>query len=653
MPNRTRYVCLIAALVASAPLRAADPAFADAYKALSAKDYDHAIASFRTALKAEPANAGAHKDLAYTLLKTGENPAARDEFEAALKLNVKDETAALEFAFLAFETGKPAEARRTFSRLRLSPNKATRTTAETAYQNIDKPLVDGIERWTEALRRSPNPNSLPLYSAHWELAQLAEKREEFTTAADHYAVCYQLKPQEGELLIALARVWKQSDRGRDANAALLAASRRPVTRTAEQAREQFGERYPYPYEFADALKLDPKNIPLRKELAYLYLAMHKETEAAAEFKQLLTLDAGNREAQDQLTAIEAAKTGLKTRPAATAPTPPQQTSKIDAREMGKKSLALGYSRDAVRYLRQAHEEHPDDPEILLKLGYAYNLVKDDTTALQWFDRARHSDDPAIAAEAKKAYRNLNGDSLPQTTVWTLPMYSTRWHDLFAYGQVKRTLPLPWTVPHHWFSLYLSTRFLGDLRSSMQQTSAAPLYLSESSFIVGMGVQSKTWHHFTGWAEAGEAIKYLPSRSDIGAALPDYRGGINYAKGFGYLLGSSKSGFFYETTGDAIYVSRFGKDWIYQWQNRAGRTFVFNGITAQALFNANYLRDSKGEYWANSAEIGPGVKLRLPFMPSNVYLSGDLLRGVYTKNEYNPRRPNYYDARIGLWYAISR
>ncbi len=34
------------------------------------------------------------------------------------------------------------------------------------------------------------------------------------------------------------------------------------------------------------------------------------------------------------------------------------------------------------------------------------------------------------------------------------------------------------------------------------TPFGPGYLSENSFILGVGVSSKTWHHLTGWAEAG-------------------------------------------------------------------------------------------------------------------------------------------------------
>src|SRR5207248_8558572 len=143
------------------------------------------------------------------------------------------ETAALEYAFLAYETKKPIEARRTFDRLRHRGSAATRATAEQAFQNIDRPLADGIVRWKDALARSANPNDLSMFSAHWELAQLAELRDDLPLAADQYEICRQLKPQLSELLLILARVWQQLNRVEEAHSALLAASRSRDSRTAE------------------------------------------------------------------------------------------------------------------------------------------------------------------------------------------------------------------------------------------------------------------------------------------------------------------------------------------------------------------------------------------------------------------------------------
>lgn len=633
-----------------------------AYAALEKKDYDAAITCFRKGLDKTPGNAAAHKDLAYTYLKAGENAEARDEFESALKLNARDETAALEFAFLAFETKKPIEARRMFDRLRKSSNGATSTTAEQAFQNIDRPLAEGIARWKQALERAEKPNDLPMFSAHWELAQLAELRDELPLAAEQYEICRRLKPQLSELLLILARVWQQLNRVDEAKAALLAASRSNDSRTAEQALEQLGQRYPYPYEFQNALKLDPQNATLRKELGYLYLAMHQQAQAADQFEQLLALHPKDRAVREQLDALR----GLKVRPQPdevpqaaipkAAPAASGASSGIDAKSMGKKSLELGYTQDALKYLRLAHEQDPDDAEVMLKLGWAYNQAKDDRDALNWFDRARHTDNALVAAQANKAYHNLNGDVVPQTTVWLLPMYSSRWGDLFTYGQIKRTIPLPGlNRVNKIVSFYVSTRFIGDVKSSLVPSRVIdPQYLSESSLIFGAGVTTKAWHHFTGWAEAGEAVKYLFDRRDVGAAIPDYRGGLNFTKGFGSLLGSPTPGLFYETTNDAIYVSRFSKDWLFYSQHRAGRTFRLGSEgSIEGLFNANYLRDVKSQYWANTAEIGPGVKVHFGWMPKNVYFATDFLRGVYLNNTYNPRRPNYYDLRVSFWYAVTR
>jgi tetratricopeptide (TPR) repeat protein len=620
-----------------------------AYERSAQQDYDAAIAAFPKGIAAQPGNAAAHKDFAYTLLKAGESERARDEFKTALDLNPHDETAALEYAFLCYETKKEIEARRTFDRLRKHGlSAATRDTAAKAFESIDRPLAEGIERWKNSLAKLADPSSPSSFSAHWELAQLAERRDELPLAADQYAICRKLRPQNPSLLIDLARVWQQLNEVEEAHAALLAASRGTEPRAAERALELLGNRYPYVYEFRNAIALDPANVALRRELAYLYLAIQKHDEAIHEFKELLKIAPGDKLALEQLEALQSP---------AKNPAPPAPANrsdiKIDPKTMGLKSLAAGYLNDAIRYLRIAHEDNPNDAEVMLKLGWAYNSAKNDAEALHWFDAARQSTDRSIAAEANQAWHKLVGSSPAQTTMWLLPMYSTRWNDNFVYGQVKRNLPLPLPakLPVHF---YVSARFVGDMRGQVSLDHLPPQYLSENSVIVGTGVGTRQWHHLLGWAEAGISMSYLPGRHDVGMAVPDYRGGLNFAKGFGHLLGSSHPGFFYETTADAIYVSRFDKDWLFYSQHRAGRTFhVLGGDFLQLYANANAVQDVKRQYWANTLEFGPGAKLHLPAMPAGVYFSADWLRGVYTMNEDNPRRPNYNDLRLGFWYAASR
>ncbi len=632
---------------------AGDAELNQAYQALSQKEYDAAVAAFRSGLAKQSANAGAHKDLAYTLLKTGENVDARDEFAAALTLNPKDEAAALEYAFLAFETRKPVEARRMFDRLRKSSNEKTRATAEQAFQNIDQPLAEGIARWQEALRRADKPNDISMFSAHWELAQLAEQRDQLNLAAEEFAICHQLKPQLSEILLISARVWQALNRAEEANAALLAASRSLDSRTAEQALELMGpmqKRYPYPYEFVAALKLDPQNVALRRELAFLYLAMQREGDAIDQFERLLTIAPQDKAVRDELNTLK----GIKATGAPAAPTV-QASAEREPRVMGMKSYSLGYNNDAIRYLTQAHQLDPEDGEVTLKLAWALNQAHRDEDALAYFTLARKARDQKIAEEATRAYYTLHGDVLPQTTTWMLPMYSSRWNDFFTYGQIKRSFPLPGlSAFNRLVSFYVSTRFTGDMKSSVDPHELGSQYLSESSFVVGIGASTKAWHHLTGWMEAGESMNYLPWRKDEGIATPDYRGGVFFSKGFGKLLGSTLSGPFYETTADAIYVSHFYKDWMFYSQHRVGKTLHFgDGRTFQLLLNGNLVRDVKQQYWANTLEFGPGIKFRPAWLPPNLYISADLLRGVYLDNLANPRRPNYYDVRLSFWYGKTK
>jgi tetratricopeptide (TPR) repeat protein len=214
--------------------------------------------------------------------------------------------------------------------------------------------------------------------------------------------------------------------------------------------------------------------------------------------------------------------GVKKRPqASVSPAASGATSMAgtDAKSMGMKSLAAGYIPDAIKYLQRAHEDAPEDAEVTLKLGWAYNAAKRDEEARQSFDEARHADDSAVAVQASKAFHTLNGDPVAQTTIWVLPMFSTRWKDAFTYGQMKRTIPLPWLGnANKLMSFYVSMRFDGDVKSGLP-VAVAPTYLSENAFIFGAGVSSRTWHHVTAWAEAGEALSYLPSRRDVGTAIP--------------------------------------------------------------------------------------------------------------------------------------
>jgi hypothetical protein len=160
----------------------------------------------------------------------------------------------------------------------------------------------------------------------------------------------------------------------------------------------------------------------------------------------------------------------------------------------------------------------------------------------------------------------------------------------------------------------------------------PQSLSEQSVILAAGVTTSTFHGARAWFEAGTAIGYVSHH-----VLPDYRGGLSLARRFGRVA---------DTTLDALYVSRFGKDFLAYSQTRIGRTTG----TLQLYWNVNLTADTKRQAWANFVETGPG--LRIAVMPSS-YFTLNLLRGAYLVNDQTPRRPNFTDLRTGFWYAFSR
>ena len=605
---------------------------------------------FQKAIELAPKRAAIRKDLGYTYIKVGENEQARDQFHAAMELDPADIQVAMEFAFLAFETRQQAEARRVFDRVRKldGPSAAK---AEQAFQNIDGPLAAGIERWKSAIAMGSDN-----FSAHFELATLAEQRDELALAAEHFEKAWRILPDRRSVLVDLGRVWKAMDRGEDATAALLAASRGGESRAAEMARELLPDRYPYVPEFEAALRLDPGNAELRRELAYLLLRMDQQSAAEEQFGVLVKLapddllaatqlgfllygrgehDAAqplfdrvlagsDDELANRVRAVLRLPQKLHARAESQAPAAP------DAKVMAERSTQAGYMKDALKYLQIAHEADPGDFDVMLKLAWTLNILHDDRAALRWFELVRHAPDPQLSAEATKAARALHeSNQLFRTTVWFYPIFSTRFSDVFAYGQAKTEL-----LKSRWLVPYVSIRFIGDTR--VTTGIVTPQMLSESSFVVAGGIRTAQWHGVTGWFEAGSAMSYV-----TGHLLPDYRGGFSGQ----WRKMPETTGFFADTSADGLYMSRFDKDYLLYNQSRAGYVASRH---LQLYWNGNLTIDAKGETWANFAETGPGVRLQRIPVPGSMWVSADVLHGMYLRGG----RASFSDIRLGVWYAFT-
>lgn len=304
---------------------------------------------------------------------------------------------------------------------------------------------------------------------------------------------------------------------------------------------------------------------------------------------------------------------------------------ISAIEMADRSFQLSYLNDALRYYESAHEADPKNAHVLLRLGLTQNLLGQNDEAYRWLDRARKSGDPDVAAEARRAWLNLRSEFVRyRVTAWVLPMYSSRWQSAFAYGQFKVELNTKQV-----FRPYLSLRFATDTGSGR-----APGPLSERAVSPAIGVISRAWNGVVGWAEIGGNIGNTQGT--------DRRTGLAHAKGWGHQLNAETPGWYYLMENSANYASRFANNVMIATQNRVGYT---PGRWQAGLF-FSVSTDTRREYWANYYEIGPNFRTRLPRLPQNLFLNVELVRGQNYVQRGNPRKANYVDARIGLWYALT-
>jgi hypothetical protein len=290
---------------------------------------------------------------------------------------------------------------------------------------------------------------------------------------------------------------------------------------------------------------------------------------------------------------------------------------------------------------------------MLGLGRAYNQSGDDAEALVWLDRARRSGKSLAAKEAGQDYRRLRSSSSGfQMTAWMLPFYSSRWSNGLLYGQATGE----WKLARTRLRPYLSARVIADTQgdgSGAQQNPLYPAYLSETAVIVGVGLRATLARGLMAWGEAGEAISYLGKRKDGGVAIADYRGGVSFLRGWGRGVGAGVRGRLMETGADTVWLSRFQGNVLTYAQTRYGYSWAGESWQVQVYWNANVTADTRGEYWANFVETGPGLRVRVPGMPRGMVLRADTVRGVMLRNTYNPLGPNFWDVRTGLWYAFSR
>lgn len=554
----------------------------EAYRQLEAGNLDAAMAAFRRALDLDPARAVWRKDLAYVLLRTGDRESAREHFERLWRENAKDETSGLEYGYLCFETRREREAHLAFAELRESANAETRAAASKAFEAIDGPLAGSIARWQEALDRAPGQ-----WSAHEELARLAEQRNDNALAAKHYREAWRLRPAKSELLVDLARVLQRQGATSETRKALATAWHfgsprvREATLALNEGQDPGSgvEPWPVPKEPAGGSLGARQMARLSFEKSYLKDAYRYYREAVSEdpedFESIYQLGVvsnllgENRQALEWFRAARLAPDRALATRARTSYArlwPSFQKFRLSAWAIPFYSSRWG---DAFVYGQGRAEWRPTSKQVWL---YSSLRVIGDTGTSGQPLAAGGGIPPALSERTMI----LGGGAL-----WKVNYRLSLWGEAgesYRYAQVAG----------------VSSRFRPDYRGGFS--------------------------YLRGWGRL------------MGSARP------------GWFTETSLDGFYVSRFDNdmLLYAQARGG---YTLRPLAG------GMQLQFLMSLNVTRDRNGEYWGNFLEAGPGLRLFLPGLPPGMSIRLDLLRGAHLNNARNPLGPNYWDLRAGLWYAL--
>ncbi len=640
-------------LLAALLLQDAGAVLNRAYGQLRLKNYDQAVSGFRQALALDPSQVQVYKDLGYTFQKMGETEQAVAAFEAFHQARPGDYQTILDLAYLYVQVQKEDRAMEFFRLAMNSPDRAQAAQARQGFANVEAPIAAEIARWSKAIVDDPRN-----FDARESLGDAYVRHGDSARAAEQYQWLRREAPTRYRHLITLAELHEKLAHSGDAKsdaahadsarAYALLAWRSPDARVSGQGRALFQgdspERYPYGPEFEKALELESWQTGIRKELAFLYLKLGQPSKGTALLERVVRETPEDSESVAQLRALAAPPVVAPVAAPVVAPlvapvvAPESNDSAARHRELGYASLKKSYLADAAREFESAVRLDLSDDQSRLQLGYIYNMLHDDATALTWFRRAGASRSAKVAAQARQAIRNLQGPRFT-TTVWALPLVSSRWDTAFGYGQIKTE----WNAKKLPFRPYVSLRFEGD--STTRTGGTNPEVLSSDGVTAAVGAIRAVNQSMWLWAEGGESYSAVTHRTQ-----PDYRGGLAFARVWGAKLFNDEPGAFFDANFDAVWLSRVNRDTISYTQTKTGYELPpvkALGLRQQFFFAANVVADQQRSVYNNLVEAGPAYRFGFtPFKQAWAYVA--YLHGVYTL----PGRSDYNDLRLVVWWAKS-
>lgn len=447
-----KRLILLACACLSAAAQSPDPArdlINKGYLSIQNGDAPGAIARFEDAVRLDPANPLAAKQLGYLYLKANDRPAALAVFTGALKLTPQDHETALQRAFILQSLGRAEEAAQEFRRVaQIGAQPFAQQAAEALEQsrNTSGPTRNALERAYAALAAEDYDQavagfreSLALQPAQpqieKELAYALLKTGATIEAREAFSRAVHLEPADERAAMELAFLQHETGQAADALATFqrLAQSEDAQVRelAAATARNLEGELDAAIARWLEAIAQDPSNRSVHLELAELYEKRNQPAEAAAQYlagwqlpgpdgdEVLLKLARARLAASDAegahgawLLAAQSAETRIAEQAKTLMPSRFPWASEFRAalaldpehavlrRELAYLLLEVGERDAAMVEFETLLAAHPNDYQAAAQLAFLYQEAGDAERAAALLEQAQESQDPDVAEPAR-------------------------------------------------------------------------------------------------------------------------------------------------------------------------------------------------------------------------------------------------------------
>lgn len=314
-------------------------------------------------------------------------------------------------------------------------------------------------------------------------------------------------------------------------------------------------------------------------------------------------------------------------------------------------IRLKHNDQALASLDRALVLNPNDEQLLLQKAYLLNAAQRSKEALPIFQQLSHSQDPATAAKAQVAVKNLSPaeNSAPDSPyfgdIYFSPSYEGRYDDVIFPLKVRYGRNFG---ENNRVQIY---SFLNINRDTQSKGGARPEIIDQNALIVGLGANYQPWLNLPIriYLEAGGSYDLVDLnrkkfRESVNGGITAYQEW--YGNQFKHEAPSNQAVWFNEAYGNIASYSREDYNVISDLRWRSGLNYKHEQLgTWQAYLKAHTMNDTNHEYYNNIFEIGPGLAWQPFHLP--IKLRVEQMYGKYVIGTPPSVKSTFNNTRVEL------